>query len=215
MRILDLATGTGANARAAARRGGLVAGVDRSRGMLAVARELAPEVEFRVADASALPFEPGTFDAVFCGLSLSHFANRKAVMREVLRVLRPGAPFVASAWGKGSLFPTSSVDDLLERYPSASAALDEETWLSPDRGKAELRRGGFAEVVVTRESFRGRFTDPDEALGWWTAWPLTASKLALLDVHQRERFFCEARAVLRASDLSWRFAFNVYLSQKP
>src|ERR1700681_2038374 len=57
IRLLDLATGTGAVARTAARTGASVVGVDLSPGMLAVARELAPEIDFRLADAHALPFE--------------------------------------------------------------------------------------------------------------------------------------------------------------
>jgi len=180
-RLLDLATGTGAAARAAARRGAAVIGVDRSPGMLAVARELSPEIDLRRADACALPFDRGMFDAVVCGLSLSHFADREQALREVLRVLQPGGRLVASTWGEGSSFPTRAVAGLLDRYAVAPGVLDESTSLSPDRGSSELRRLGFESVSVRRESFTGSFVDTDEALAWSVAWPLTASRLARLD----------------------------------
>ena len=213
-RLLDLATGTGAVARATARRGASVIGIDRSPGMLAVAREISPEIDFRLAEAGTLPFDRGTFDAVTCGLSLSHFADREQALREVLRVLRGGGRFVASTWGEGSSFPTRVVAELLDRYAVAGGVLDEASWLRPDRGSSELRRAGFASVSVRRESFAGSFADPEEALTWSLAWPLTAARLARLDPGLRERFLGEAREALAGSDLSWRFAFNIYLASK-
>jgi ubiquinone/menaquinone biosynthesis C-methylase UbiE len=216
MRLLDVATGTGAVAGAAVRRGASVVGVDRSPGMLAVARELSPELDVRVAEASALPFERGTFDAVTCGLSVSHFADRDQALYEVLRVLRPGGRLVASTWGEGSSFPTGAVGELFDHYRARapSEALDERAWLSPERGSSVLRRTGFASVSVTTESFTGAFSDADEALAWSVAWPRTASRLASLDSSLRERFLRDARRALVGKGLSWRFAFNFYLASK-
>jgi len=214
MRLLDLATGTGTAARAAVAFGASVVGVDRSTGMLAVARERSPEIDLRVADACALPFDRATFDAVTCGLSLSHFADRETALREVLRVLRARGRLVASSWGKGSSLPTRAVGELLERYAMPRGVLDERTWLGPDRGSAELRRVGFERVSVRRESFAGSFADTDEALAWSLAWPHTASRLAQLDPGLRERFLREAHQALLGSDLSWRFVFNFYLASK-
>lgn len=215
MRVLDLATGTGAAARAAASRGASVVGVDRSPGMLAVARELSPEIDLRLADACALPFERGSFNAVTCGLSLSHFGDHEQALGEVLRVLGPGGRLVASAWGEGSSFPTHPVGGLLNRYAMAQSGLDEGTWLRPDRGSSELRHVGFTSVSVRRESFTGSFADADEALAWSVAWPLTAARLMGLNPRLRERFLDEAREALVGSDLSWRFAFNFYLASTP
>ncbi len=59
MRLLDLATGTGTIARAAAARGASVVAIDASAGMLEVARRLSPGLDFRLGDASALPFGDG------------------------------------------------------------------------------------------------------------------------------------------------------------
>ena len=216
-RLLDLATGTGTVARAAARRGASVAAVDRSPGMLAVARELSGELELQRADAHALPFGTGAFDSVTCGLSLSHFAHRDEVLREILRVLSPGGLFVASAWRQGGHLPTGGVDDLLDRYgaPGGADVLDEATWQDPEQGSSALQRAGFVDVSVRCESFDGTFAEPAEALAWALGWPLTASRVAKLDLRQRERLHRELLQALAGSSLSWRMSFNFYIAGSP
>jgi SAM-dependent methyltransferase len=216
MRLLDVATGTGTAVRAAARRGASVVAVDRSPGMLAAASELSPELDFRRADVRALPFEDGSFDAVTCGLSVSHFADPEGALREIRRVLRPDGRFVASTWGQGSRLPTGPAAELLDRYgaPAPNEELDEDTWQSPERGSSVLRRAGFADVSVRTESFTGSFADADEALAWSLSWPLTASRLARLDSARRERLRRESLHALASSHLSWRFVFNVYLASR-
>ena len=216
-RVLDVATGTGSAAQAVAGRGASVVAIDSSPGMLDVARRLAPELDFRRCDAHALPFSDASFDAATCGLSLSHFGGRETALREILRVVRPGGRFVASAWGEGSRFPTGIIDELLDRYgaPSPlSAELDEKTWLSPQRGSSALRGAGFADVSVITEFYAGEFAHANEAVGWSLGWPLTASRVAQLDPGRRERLHRESVEALADANLSWRFAFNFYLASK-
>jgi SAM-dependent methyltransferase len=215
VRLLDLATGTGAVARAAARRGARVAAVDRSEGMLNVARRLSPQLDFRGADAHALPFKRRAFDAVTCSLSLSHFRQCDRVLREVLGVLRPGGRFVASAWGSGSSYPAAGISDLLPTSASDDASLDEATWSTAETGAELLRRAGFVRVAATTELFTGRFADAQQALAWSLAWPLTAADLAALDPSARQEFLAAAREALRHADLSWRFAVNYYVAMAP
>ena len=97
-RVLDVATGTGKLALGAARAvgpGGQVMGVDVSRRMLARARRLAaPNIGWREADAMAMPFPPGTFDAVLIGFGLRNLPDIDAALREMARVLRPGGRLV-------------------------------------------------------------------------------------------------------------------------
>jgi SAM-dependent methyltransferase len=217
IRLLDLATGTGTVARAAAARGASVVGVDVSAPMLAVARELSPEIDFRRADAHALPFPDREFEVVVCGLAVSHFHQPPLALRETLRVLREGGRLVASTWGLGGGTPSSgTVVEVLKRYGAHDKGytLDEETWLYPERGSEVLRLAGFANVSVNTERFAGRFVDAERALQWTLAWPCGSARLARLDVHKRDAFLAEARQALAAADLSWNFVFNVYLATK-
>ena len=216
VRLLDLATGTGLVARAAARRSARVVAVDRSRGMLEVGRRLSPELDFRLADVHALPFDRAAFDAVTCGLSLSHFPRRDEVLREVLNALRPGGRFVASAWGPGTSFPTGGIDDLLSTSAGWEiASLDEATWSAAETGAEVLRQAGFARVTTTTEVFTGRFADAEHALAWSLAWPLTAAELSALDPAARERLLTAAREALRDAGLSWRFAIKYFVATAP
>lgn len=100
-RVLDVACGTGILAREAVRRvgdRGMVAGVDLSAGMLAVARRLAPKVEFREGAAESLPFQDHSFDAVVSQFGLMLFEDRERAVREMLRVLRSGGRFAVCVW---------------------------------------------------------------------------------------------------------------------
>lgn len=215
VRLLDLASGTGAVARAAARRGASVVGVDVSPGMLGVARGLSPHLDFRLADAGALPFDGGAFDAVTCGLSVSHFTELDKALAEVLRVLRAGGRLIASTWARGSSNPTRAVGELLDRYTAPVETLDEETWMSAERGSELLRQAGFAKASVQTELFGGAFADIDDALAWALGWPLRAARLARLDPGRRERFVADARRALANADLAWSFAFNFYVAHRP
>src|SRR3954447_8070956 len=63
-RVLDVASGPGYVAAAAAERGAFVIGVDIAWAMISLARRLHPQVAFRFGNAEALPFAVGSFDAV-------------------------------------------------------------------------------------------------------------------------------------------------------
>lgn len=101
-RVVDVACGTGVLAREAARRvspGGAVTGLDRNAGMLAVARRLSPDVEWREGRAEALPFEDGSQDAVVSQFGLMFFEDRARALSEMWRVLRPGGRLAVAVWG--------------------------------------------------------------------------------------------------------------------
>jgi len=91
--VLDVATGTGAAAQAAAGMvggsGSVVAG-DVSPAMLEIARNKLKDLPIAVEafDAHALPFEDSRFDAVICQLGLMFFADPARALAEFRRVLR-------------------------------------------------------------------------------------------------------------------------------
>jgi len=90
-RALDSGCGAGALAFSLAPFVGSVVGVDLSADLVAAGRQLAPaNCELTVGDATALPFEYGSFDIVGCMRVLHHARRPELVVSELARVTRPG-----------------------------------------------------------------------------------------------------------------------------
>jgi SAM-dependent methyltransferase len=101
--VLDVACGTGVVARAAADRmggRGTVVGVDLNPAMLAVARRLRPEIEWRQADAAELPFPDRSFDVVLCQSALMFFPDVAQALREMARVVTGAGSVAIQVWGR-------------------------------------------------------------------------------------------------------------------
>ncbi|WOF23623.1 demethylmenaquinone methyltransferase [Microbacterium betulae] len=98
-RILDLAAGTGSSSASLARSGADVVAADFSPGMLAEGRRRHGSVRnlsFVQADATALPFADGEFDAVTMSYGLRNVNEPKRAIAELLRVTRPGGRLVVN-----------------------------------------------------------------------------------------------------------------------
>jgi SAM-dependent methyltransferase len=125
-RVLDVACGTGVVAREAVRRCGAtgsVAGLDLGAGMIAVARRLAPGVDFRDGNALALPWPDAAFDAVVCQFGLMFFGDRERAVREMARVLRPGGRVAVAVWAAIEANTAYAEQaELVERIAGALAA---------------------------------------------------------------------------------------------
>jgi ubiquinone/menaquinone biosynthesis C-methylase UbiE len=99
-KVIDIATGPGYVAAAAARRGATVIGVDFSAAMVVEARRRHPDVEFREGDAEQLPLGDALFDAAVMNFGILHLARPDQALVEACRVLRPGGRFAFTAWAK-------------------------------------------------------------------------------------------------------------------
>jgi SAM-dependent methyltransferase len=103
-KLVDVAAGPGTLARLAARKGHHVSALDFSEKMVETLRarieeaRLAPLVDARVGDGMALPYEDASFDAGFSMFGLMFFPDRDRGFRELLRVVKPGAPVVVGSW---------------------------------------------------------------------------------------------------------------------
>lgn len=97
-RFLDVASGPGYLAAAAAQRGAAVVGVDVAEPMVEHARSLYPSLSFQVGSAEDLPFEDRSFDAVGISFGLFHFARPEKALAETFRVLRPDGRIAFTVW---------------------------------------------------------------------------------------------------------------------
>ena len=113
-RVLDVATGSGNAAIAAARRAAHVTGLDLTPELLEAARARAAaeglEIDFMQGDAEALPFEDDSFDHVTSVFGAMFAPNQEQAAAELLRVVRPGGTVAVAAWTpdglNGQLFGT-------------------------------------------------------------------------------------------------------------
>ncbi len=126
---LDIGTGTGVVLRAIA--GGAapsrLAGVEPSERFLAIARDMLPaSADLRVGDAEHVPFPPGEFDAVVCGLVLNFTADPATAIGAMRHACRPGGVVAAYVWdyADGMRFLRHFWDVATELDPEA-ATLDE------------------------------------------------------------------------------------------
>jgi SAM-dependent methyltransferase len=125
-RVLDVACGTGVLAREISLRAGStgrVAGLDPGPGMLAVARQRAPAVEWREGVAESLPFPSESFDAVVSQFGLMFFTDRRKAIGEMLRVLAPGGRLAVAVWDSLDHMPAYEAEvELLQRTAGQRAA---------------------------------------------------------------------------------------------
>ena len=108
----------------------------RSASVLSRAVRLPSDVVFKPADAMALPFEDGSFDAVVCQFGVMFFPDKPGSYREVYRVLAPGGHYLFSVWnshhcpvgsdhqrGRQAFFPCRSASvQTLAKYAVVDAA---------------------------------------------------------------------------------------------
>ena len=100
MSFLDIASGPGYVAAAAAKRGATVLGVDFSAAMVEHAKERHAGVEFREGDAEKLPVGNNLFDAAAMNFGILHLGQPEAALVEAHRILRGGGRFAFSVWAK-------------------------------------------------------------------------------------------------------------------
>jgi SAM-dependent methyltransferase len=97
-RLLDVASGPGHVAAAAAARGARVTGIDFAASMVAHARRNYPGLEFLEGDAEELAFPDGSFDAVTCAFGIGHLSRPDQAVAEAFRVLRRGGRYAFTWW---------------------------------------------------------------------------------------------------------------------
>ncbi|MQA24649.1 MAG: demethylmenaquinone methyltransferase [Micromonosporaceae bacterium] len=151
-RCLDLAAGTGVSTEELAGSGAEVVGADLSLGMLAAGTHR--DVPLLAADALALPFADGAFDAVTISFGLRNIVDTAAALREMARVTRPGGRLVVCefshpVWGpfreaylKYLMAGLPAVARAVSSNPEAYVYLAESIQAWPDQAALAARIGG-------------------------------------------------------------------------
>lgn len=120
--ILDVATGTGWTARQVSNTGAKVTGVDLGADLIEAAKKLdvSQRIDFRVADAEALPFADRHFDAVISTFGVMFCGDPKQTASELARVCQPGGRLALAVWANhGGVYELFQV--ISRHKPSAPA----------------------------------------------------------------------------------------------
>jgi SAM-dependent methyltransferase len=136
--------------------------------MIAVARDLHPRLEFREADAQALPFEDASFDAVVGNFVILHLGRPEQAAREFVRVLAPEGRLALTAWDLPDRARFLGV--VLDAVAEAGAAPPGDVPAGPDffrfsvdeEFEALLRGSGLDDRHVQTIAFTHRVPTPDE-----------------------------------------------------
>jgi SAM-dependent methyltransferase len=158
MKVLDLASGTGEPAITLATQvgpGGHVTALDLSAELLEIAAQRARQrglTNFvtRQADAQALPFADQSFDLATCRFGVMFFPDVHCALRDLHRVLKPGARACFAAWGSAEQPYFSTSFGIVHRAIGGSLLApcgpDPFRFAHPGSLSQALQQSGFADV---------------------------------------------------------------------
>jgi ubiquinone/menaquinone biosynthesis C-methylase UbiE len=164
--VLETAAGTGVLTRALAERlppSTQIVATDLNQPMLdqAARRQQAGSVEWKPADALALPFGDRSFDAVACQCGVMFFPDKVQGYREARRVLRPGGRFLFNVWDRISEneFPdvvTQALAEVFPEDPPRFLARTPHGHHDVEQIRHDLEAAGFARVGIEAVDARSK-----------------------------------------------------------
>jgi SAM-dependent methyltransferase len=212
-RLLDVASGPGFVAAAAAARGARVVGLDFSAAMIAAAALRHQNITFREGDAEALPFDEGAFDAVVMNFGLLHLARPESAIAEAHRVLAPGGRYAFTVWaGPDQALGFGLALQAIERYGRPDVDLPEGPpffrFSSADECRGALERAAFVEVRVQTLPLTWHLESPD---GIYDALLHGGVRTAAILRRQAPEALAAIRAAIRQSAERYRSGDRIVL----
>jgi SAM-dependent methyltransferase len=181
--VLETAAGTGVLTRAIASQlpaSARIVASDLNQPMLdrAAARAHDPRIEWRQADALALPFEDQSFDIVACQFGVMFFPDKVQGYKEARRVLKPGGRFLFSVWDNISQnefanVVTEALAELFPNDPPRFLARTPHGYHDVERIRMELTVVGFINVSIDAVDAASKAASPrDPAIAYCQGTPL-------------------------------------------
>ena len=183
-RVLELACGTGIVTHQLRERldenTALVA-TDLSEGMLKFAQakpQSSKKIEWKVADANALPFGDETFDAVVCQFGFMFFPDKDKAVSEIFRVLKPGGRLLFSVWDRVedndfAHVASQAINELFEGEPPKFLTIPY-GYHDHYEIRTVLRRAGFVDVALARVHMKTQASAEDGAKGFIEGTPMSS-----------------------------------------
>jgi ubiquinone/menaquinone biosynthesis C-methylase UbiE len=181
--ILETAAGTGVLTKAIAAQlsAARLVATDLNQPMLdRAAAKLAREtrIEYRQADALALPFADESFDAVACQFGVMFFPDKVQGYKEARRLLKPGGRFFFSVWDEISQNEfadviTQALTELFPDDPPLFLARTPHGYHDAERIRADLNAAGFTNIAIEAVEARSKAPSPrDPAIAYCQGTPL-------------------------------------------
>ena len=174
-KVLDIATGTGVVAMAAAQclgQGGRVQAIDLSENMIQQAQKKLKQagldnVDFHLMDAEALEFKSNYFDVITCSYGLFFIPDMDAALKSWLRVLKPGGKVIFSSFAPSAFQPLSEI--FIKNLAEYGVTPPTPRWLQlaeEELCKNILEKNGFVQAQISQAQLGYHLKETKD---WWEA----------------------------------------------
>jgi SAM-dependent methyltransferase len=204
-RVLDVAAGNGNATLAAARRGCDVTSTDYVPSLLEAGRARAQAeghaIQFRQADAEALPFPEASFDVVMSTFGVMFTPDQPKAASELARVCKPGGRIGLANWTPdgfiGQLFK------LIGKYVPPARGVKSPSFWGTQAGLDELFGNAAREIRVARREFVFRYRSPAHWVEVFRTYYGPMNKtLGALDPEQQAAFMQELLRLMESRNRS-------------
>jgi ubiquinone/menaquinone biosynthesis C-methylase UbiE len=199
----DLGCGTGAFSEIVLKRcsPASIAGMDPAPAQIDYACRRVPQADWRVGDASALPFADSAFDIVASALVLNFIPDLAKALGETRRVLRPSGIIAGYVWERDAstdFSPHVPMERALESIGAEVLRPPSKPASNSDGARDALERAGFSDISVTTIVATRTFSDFEDYWGVQTLLISPAGKsVAALSSERRRALRDAVRTILK------------------